>query len=514
MDRPLPSRIYSIQETIDTRGDLALNADVMRRAAALASGIAITSIVSVTLSRAVPTDTDSRSVDAKIKKVETGLTGRVHIQGRPFPNWTVQERMTHYHVPAVSLAVVNNGSLEWAKAYGWKEAGRPVPADKETLFQAASVSKVITALATLRLVQRKDLGLQDDVSERLHSWKLPNPSGDAVTIDELLSHSAAINWPPGESALPAGGSLPTLLQRLKGEPPALNKPVQVDGTPGAAFRYSNGGYLILGELISDTTGKDFSESAEELVFKPLHMAHSTFKALTPDSAPKDIAVGHTADGAVEEGKWRAVGAPEGGLWTTASDLAQAMIAIQRSFRGDRGSFLSASLAKQMLTKQNDRWGLGVQLQGSGDTLAFRHDGSTPGYKAVLLAYASRGQGAIILTNGDRGGELADELLYSIAAAYDWPDFRVTEKRIIEINPEELKQFVGKYEMAPGAYATVTLENGKLYGQVRGRDQTELLPETTTKFFMIEGPTVEFEKDSSGKVTALVFDGNFRAKRVP
>ena len=486
----------------------------MGRAALLVTGLALTSIfLSVTLSRATQSKPPGQSIaNANITKVETGLTGRVHILGRPFPSWTIQERMIHYHVPAVSLAVINNGSLEWAKAYGWREAG-PDPTDNDTLFQAASVSKVITALITLRLVQLKDIGLKDDINQRLHHWKLPNASGDAVTIDELLSHSAAINWPPGESALPAGGSLPTLLQRLKGDPPALNKPVQVEGTPGAGFHYSNGGYLVLGELISDTTGKDFADSAEDLVFKPLHMTHSTFKILTPDSAPKNIAFGHTAEGAVEDGKWRVVGAPEGGLWTTASDLAQAASAIQRSFRGAKHSFLTQPLATQMLKKQNDRWGLGVQLQGAGDNLAFRHDGSTPGYKAVLFAYTSRGQGAIILTNGDRGGELADELLYSIAAAYDWPDFRVVEKKIAPVSAEELQQFVGQYEMAPGAYATISFENGKLYGQVRGRDKTELLPETATKFFMIEGPTVEFEKDSSGNVTALVFDENFRAKRV-
>jgi hypothetical protein len=119
-----------------------------------------------------------------------------------------------------------------------------------------------------------------------------------------------------------------------------------------------------------------------------------------------------------------------------------------------------------------------------------------------------------LTNGDHGGELADELLYSIAAAYDWPDFRAVEKQIVEIAPGRLRQYAGQYQMAPGAFATITLENGKLYGQVRGRDKTELFPESESKFFMIEGPTVEFEKDSAGNVTGLVFDGNFHAPRLP
>ncbi len=458
--------------------------------------------------------TATSSVGSKITKVETGLTARVHVKGQPFARWTLRERMAYYHVPALSLAVINHGSLEWARVYGTREVERPDRADRRTRFQAASVSKVITALATLRLVQIKRLELRDDVNQRLRNWKLPNSSGRAVTVGELLSHMAGINWPAGESALPPVDPLPSLLQRLNGEPPASNKPVRVDGIPGSGFRYSNGGYLILGQLISDVTGTPFSQAATTLVLRPLHMAHSTFDVLKPDEAPKDVALGHTADGVLETGEWRVVGAPEGGLWTTASDLAHAAIAVQHAFRGVDTNFLSASLAQQMLTKQNDQWGLGVQLQGSGDKLAFRHDGSTPGYKAVLFAYANRGQGAVILTNGDRGGELADELLYSIAAAYDWPDFRVMEKAIVEISPEALKQYVGKYEMAPGAYASISMENGKLYGQVRGRDRTELFPESETQFFMIEGPTVVFEKDSGGHVAGLVFDGSFHAKRVP
>ena len=448
------------------------------------------------------------------QRVETGLTARVHVKGQPFARWTLQERMAYYHVPALGLAVINHGWLEWARTYGVRNAEQQDRADDKTLFQAASVSKVITALAALRLVQFKHLGLKDDVNQRLRNWKLPNASGHPVTVSELLSHSAAINWPAGESALPAVEPLPTLVQRLNGEAPASNKPVRVDGLPGSSFRYSNGGYLILGQLISDVTGKPFSESARTLVLRPLHMRHSTFDGLTPDRAPKNIASGHTADGSLEAGKWRVVGAPEGGLWTTPSDIAYAAIAIQHAFREADSTFISTSLARQMLTKQNEQWGLGVQLQGSEDTLAFRHDGSTPGYKTVLFAYAERGQGAVILTNGDRGGELADELLYSIAAAYDWPDFRVTERAVAAVGPEVLAQYVGKYEMAPGAYATISMENGKLYGQVRGRDRTELFPESETKFFMIEGPTVEFEKDSTGHVTNLVFDGSFHAKRAP
>jgi CubicO group peptidase (beta-lactamase class C family) len=209
--------------------------------------------------------------------------------------------------------VINHGSLEWDRAYGTREATRPDRADRETPFQAASVSKVITALATLRLVQRKRLGLKDDVNRRLRNWKLPNSSGRPVTVDELLSHIAAINWPAGESALPPVDPLPTLLQRLNGEPPASNQPVRVDGIPGSGFRYSNGGYLVLGQLISDVTDEQFSQAAATLVLRPLHMNHSTFSVLKPGEATKDVALGHTAEGVLETGEWRVVGARKAGF---------------------------------------------------------------------------------------------------------------------------------------------------------------------------------------------------------
>jgi hypothetical protein len=204
---------------------------------------------------------------------------------------------------------------------------------------------------------------------------------------------------------------------------------------------------------------------------------------------------------------------EGGLWTTVSDLGRAVIAIQKSAAGP-GGFLSENLARAMLTKQDEQWGLGVQLEGIGDNAHFQHDGSTPGYKARLLGYAHHGQGLVILTNGDRGGELIDEIMYSVAAAYHWPDFQVTTRRVIAVAQATLNDYVGRYQMAPGAYATISAEGGMLYAEVRGRQKTEILPEARDRFFMLEGPTIQFVRSQEGTVTELTFDGNFHAQRVP
>jgi CubicO group peptidase (beta-lactamase class C family) len=452
-----------------------------------------------------------QSHNLHIAAVENGLSARVHVKGQPFPKWTLQERMNFYHVPAVSIAVVNDGRVEWAKFYGKPDSAEQ--GNTQTLFQAASISKVATALTVLRLSESHKLDLNEDVNQLLHTWKLPNSSGKPVTALELLSHSAAINFPAGESALSLDGPQPTLLQRLKGEAPAKNKPVVVDGIPGSGFHYSNGGYLVLGQLLEDVAGKSFPEIAKEQVFVPLKMERSSFEAFTPGHPPVNIATGHDNKGSEIDGKWRMIGAPEGGLWSTPSDLAQIIVMIEKAYSG-HSKFLQQATAQQMLTKQNAQWGLGVQVQGQGDALAFRHDGSTPGYKAVFFGYANRGQGVVIMTNGERGGELFEELLRSVAEAYQWPDFRVSERQVLFVDPASLKQYVGLYEMTPGANVTVSFDDGKLYAQVRGREKAELLPEKTDGFFMLEGPTVVFEKDSSGKITGLVFDGNFRAKRLP
>ena len=106
------------------------------------------------------------------------------------------ERMEHYDVPGVSIALVNNYRIEWARGYGVLEAGRAEPVDAGTLFQAASISKTVSALAALALVEKGLLVLDEDVSDELVSWQLPETEftvTEKVTLRRLLSHSAGLN---------------------------------------------------------------------------------------------------------------------------------------------------------------------------------------------------------------------------------------------------------------------------------------------------------------------------------
>ena len=113
----------------------------------------------------------------------------------------------------------------------------------------------------LRLVDKGTIDLDAPVRPRLKSWQLSDPSR-SVTTRELLSHNAAIDFLPGETALQPSQPMPTNIDRLAGRAPALNRPVVIDGIPGSGFRYSNGGYLVLGQLVADITGIPFEQVAE------------------------------------------------------------------------------------------------------------------------------------------------------------------------------------------------------------------------------------------------------------
>ena len=110
---------------------------------------------------------------ARIEAAENALKPALYEKGKPPAAMNILDRMKHYHVPGVSVAVINEGKIEWAKGYGVKETGGQDPVTPETLFQAASISKPVTALGVLRLVEKGILDLDAPVNDKLVSWKVP-----------------------------------------------------------------------------------------------------------------------------------------------------------------------------------------------------------------------------------------------------------------------------------------------------------------------------------------------------
>lgn len=467
----------------------------------------------------VASETDTK-LDERIARVEAGLLGAVQIKGQPLVPMKLPDRMCYHKVPGVSIAVVNDLKIQWAKGYGLKESGKNNPVGPETVFQAASVSKSVAALAALRLVQDGVLSLDEDVNLKLVSWKVPENSFTAkkkVTLREILSHSAGLTV-HGFRGYAQGEAVPTLKQILDGEKPANSEAVRVDILPGSQFRYSGGGFTVMQQLLIDVEKKPFPEIMDELVLKPVGMIQSTYLQPLPESRWGSEALAHGPDGQPLKGRWHTY--PEmaaAGLWTTPSDLARFAIEVAQAWSGRPDRVLNQETAKQMLTRQLDSWGLGLELQGEGEKFTFEHGGSNEGYRCAFAIYPVKGLGAAIMTNGDNGSPLVSEILRSIGQEYGISDLLPKVKEIKAIDPKTLDLYVGKYQIMPDFVLVFTKENGRLLVAPPGQMKFELLPESETKFFGQEnGVEVTFVKDKSGQFNELFvnFGGSpFQGKRI-
>jgi len=337
------------------------------------------------------------------------------------PPKTLADRMSELHVPGVSIAVVHGGVVE-ARGFGVATIGGQ-PVLPGTLFQAASISKPVTAVAALALVQAGKLDLDGDVNLALKSWKLPASSfthQSKVTLRTLLNHSAGATV-AGFPGYAVGTPVPSLRNVLDGTPPANTAPIAVNREPGTRFEYSSGGYTIVQQLLVDVTGTPFPALLDELVLKPLGMTHSSFFQPLPQHDAPMAATPYRATGAPVPGGPHIY--PElaaAGLWTTPTDVARFALGVVHAWTGQDTSVLSQATAVQMLTPGLGSYGLGPIVLGRAPHRRILHAGVNEGFVSLMTMFEN-GDGAVIMTNGDRGGQLANEIVRSIAAEYDWPD---------------------------------------------------------------------------------------------
>jgi CubicO group peptidase (beta-lactamase class C family) len=347
----------------------------------------------------------------------------------------LERLMREHQVPGISVAVVRNFRLAWAKGYGTTELGGSRPVTPKTLFRAGSISKPVTALGALMLVESGKLSLDQDVNERLTSWRVPRNGFDVhgVTLARLLDHTAGFTGGEFFPGYAVDEPLPTLLQVLDGREPAGNPPVRVGMTPGMKWQYSGDGYLVVQQLMMDATGETFPQLMRELVFDRLEMRDSTFEQRLPQRLDSLAASGTLADGKPVRGRWHLN--PEmaaGGLWSTPSDLARLAIAVAQAARDDhRERPLSRRLAGDMLAPHvkegvinilgtpDDPDGMGYGFFVGEKTHRFGHIGGNVGYQATLVFFATTGNGAVIMTNSDVGLSAGNELLNEIAKHYRW-----------------------------------------------------------------------------------------------
>lgn len=333
----------------------------------------------------------------------------------------INKSMKKYHVPAVSLAIIDHGKIIYTQAYSIDKQFIVTP---ETLFQSASVGKSVAALGALLLVDKGKINLNENVNSYLKSWKIPASPYTThfpVTLRNILAMTSGLSV-PGFAGQGLSDVLPTLRQILNGESPAENKPVQATFVPGTKYYYSGGSYEVLEQLLEDVSNKSFSDYMKNAVLSPLNMNHSQFIAILPKPLWKQAVSGFLNNGEMIKGRWKIIPALcAGGMWTTPTDLAKFTISIMHSFKGMPEGLISKKLAQTMLTRQkNTDFGLGFVIDGCGQTLNFRKEGHNIGFYNWLIAFPATKQGAIIMTNSENGMPLIKEVVQEISRLFKWP----------------------------------------------------------------------------------------------
>jgi CubicO group peptidase (beta-lactamase class C family) len=466
---------------------------------------------------ASPGVTGQTAEDQRAARVERALLPRAVLKGEAGKPASIAERMAYHDIPAMSMAVIDDGKLAWTRAYGVRGRGMGGPVTPDTLFQAASLSKSLTALGAVLLAQQEKLDADGDVRQWLQSW---NP-GAAITLRQLLSHTAGMTV-SGFAGYTPGASLPGVTQILNGQAPANNEPVRVTNRPGTKVEYSGGGYVAVQQLVMDVTRLPFGEYMRKTVFAPLNMIHSHFEQPLSEDLARSAAFGHRRDGGKLDGNWMVH--PElaaAGLWTTPADLARLIIEMQDAAAGRPSRILEPEWAREMLTGRVDNAGLGFFLAGpNGASRRFMHSGRNAGFDALFVAYKNGRQGAVVMINRNNNGGFINEVLESVAREYRWPDYipPAPQQEYESVPASILAAYAGLYDAPDRPRLTVFFEDEKLFARSGENAWFRMYPSSPSEFFAIDNDSRwKFVKTQSGRIQEVIArtgDVEVHRRRVP
>ncbi|RZN78870.1 MAG: class A beta-lactamase-related serine hydrolase [Winogradskyella sp.] len=363
--------------------------------------------------------TYSEAVESRIKDVENNLRDKPMDSSDITHN--LSERMKFHNIPAVSIAVIKNYELDWARAYGFADKEAQIPATTTTLFQAASISKSLNAVGVLRWAETNNIDLEADIDTFLKSWTLKSrkkANGKTISIASILSHSAGLSR-HGFGGYEVGDALPTTQQILDGKKPANTKKVKSLFEPNTKFKYSGGGTTITQLILTENTGSPYDTYMKEHILNPLGMTESFYTQPPPKDAA--LATAYWSKGEPLKTKYHVY--PEmaaAGLWTTPTDLSKYIIEMQKSLKGESNKLLSKDMTKKMMTPylEGEATGFGVFISEILDKKYFQHGGSNEGFKCHYYASLENGNGVVIMVNSENY-DIITEIIRSVVKVYEW-----------------------------------------------------------------------------------------------
>ncbi|MEJ2203907.1 MAG: serine hydrolase [Gemmatimonadota bacterium] len=304
-------------------------------------------------------------------------------------------------VPGISFAVFNDESILYEHVGGVKNRQTGEPVDPETVFEAASISKTVFAYTVLSLVLDGAVDLDEPLARMVQD--IPevgyDPRAASLTPRILLSHQ---------------GGLPNWRSRLRFEAQSYSELFDEGDTlrfvadPGAEYRYSGEGFVLLQRVIEEHAGTRVGELIQRRVFRPLDMRRSSFLF---DSRVRDNAsFGHNAEG--EPDKW-IIGVPlaSSTLHTTASDLARFGVELASQLH-DHGPYSTLATPQVEVASDGDwslNWGLGLGIIDDGSRTWVYHGGNNVIFIADFVYCVDDNLGYVLLTNSSNGQRVVEAL---------------------------------------------------------------------------------------------------------
>ena len=389
---------------------------------------------------------EKESVERKVQ-LESGMRGQVKFLGEPENFSSITNKMSEYNIPALSLALINKGEIEWADIYQNANFPEEQKLDCTSIFQAASLSKPVTFLAAVRMHAAGEIDLDKNIQNYLKDFVLPQGKQTAenpVTFRNIFSHTSGITA-GGYEGYAKDVALPSDLDILRGSAGVNSPAIEVVTPPNETLAYSGGAYTLAEVALQDIYSEEFSNIMNKWILVPAGMNHSEFTQPLLASRADQVAKGYTQSGKVLDGGWRNY--PEqaaAGLWSNSIDMAKFLIEIYKAYQGKSSIFSQADI-KSIISQERDGQVYGFILNRSGDDIAITHYGGNAGYRTGMTISLTSGNGLVYLINSDNGGALGNELLLSAAQVYNWQHFKQTNAQREQVSSEVLKGLSGEYK---------------------------------------------------------------------
>lgn len=435
-----------------------------------------------------------------------------------------EAHMANRALPGMSIGIVFDQQLVWARGFGYADLGKRVPATPSTVYRVGSITKPFTATAVMQLRDQGKLQLDDPVVKYLPWFKVKSrfPEGPAITVRQLLSHSSGL---PSEAAFPywTDGKFPSREQIIESLPQQ-----EAVFEPETKLKYSNLNYFLLGEIVSAVSGTSYADYVRKNILDPLGMRDTT---IFPSESERS-AVGY---GRLQPGGRREVMPPQdmkgvaaaGNMSSTVTDLARFASLQFTDARAAGPSILKASTIREMRRVQAIRpdwrggFGLGFTLRPYGGGVYIGHEGQIPGFRSRMRIAPEERLAVIVLTNADDGDTAAyTDLAFEVIG----PELRraaavATPRQAAQFDPE-WEQYVGKYSDPSTDYEVLRMKQELVLVNLANGSTVRLTPEGKNRFRItapiadgvLDGDVVAFEFGPGRTVTRMKLGENYLPRR--